>query len=71
MTELGTPFPSNSDQKQLKKQKINVKMPHMNKKTISERWKFGTNKNLGLEGTLNGLGKPFGKKIQSEKLKKQ
>ena len=30
-------------------------------KTTSQKWKFGSNKKLGLEGTLNGLGKPFRK----------
>ena len=51
-----------SDQKiRKKKQKINVKMPHVNKKTTSE-WKFNSNKKLGLEWAVNGLGKPFRKK---------
>ena len=44
-----------------KKQKINVKMPHVNKKTTSEKWKFNSNKKLGLEWAVNGLGKPFRK----------
>ena len=51
-----------SDQKKEKKQKINVKMPHVNKKTTSEKWKFNSNKKLGLEWAVNGLGKPFRKK---------
>ena len=52
-----------SDQKiRKKKQKINVKMPHVNKKTTSEKWKFNSNKKLGLEWAVNGLGKPFRKK---------
>ena len=33
ITELGKPFLKKSDQKKLKKQKTNVKMPHVNKKT--------------------------------------
>ena len=37
-------------------------MPHVNKKTTSEKWKFGSNKNLDLERTMNKLGKPFRKK---------
>ena len=45
-----------------KKQKINVKMPHVNKKTTSEKWKFNSNKKLGLEWAVIGLGKPFRKK---------
>ena len=52
-----------SDQKiRKKKQKINVKMPHVNKKTTSEKLKFNSNKKLGLEWAVNGLGKPFRKK---------
>ena len=46
MSELGKP--KKSDQKIKKKQKINVKMPHVNKKPQVKR-KFGSNKNLGLE----------------------
>ena len=48
--------------KKIKKQKINVKMPHANKKTTSEKWKFNSNKKLGPEWAVNGLGKPFRKK---------
>ena len=32
------------------------------KKTTSEKWKFNSNKKLGLEWAVNGLGKPFRKK---------
>ena len=56
-----------SDQKN-KKKKINVKMPHVNKKTTSEKWKFNSNIKLGLEWAVNGLGKPS-KKIQYKKSK--
>ena len=60
-----------SDQKiRKKKQKINVKMPHVNKKTTSEKGKFNSNKKLGIEWAVNGLGKPFRKKIRSKKSKK-
>ena len=45
-----------------KKQKINVKMTNVNKKTTTEKWKFNSNKKLGLEWAVNGLGKPFRKK---------
>ena len=38
-------------------------MPHVNKKTISEKWKFNSNKKLGLEWAVNGLGKPIRKKF--------
>ena len=44
------------------KQKIKVKMPHVNKKTTGEKWKINSNKKLGLEWAVNGLGKPFRKK---------
>ena len=37
-------------------------MPHVNKKTTSEKRKFNSNKKLGLEWAVNGLGKPFRKK---------
>ena len=37
-------------------------MPHVNKKTTSEKWKFNSNKKLGIEWAVNGLGKPFRKK---------
>ena len=30
-------------------------MPHLNKKTTSEKSKFGSHKPLGLEWTMNGL----------------
>ena len=39
-----------SDPKNRKKSVIiKVKLPHVNKKTTSEKWKFGSNKKLGLE----------------------
>ena len=63
MSELEKPFlKKNTDQKNLKKYKINVKMQHVNKKNTSEKWKFGSNKKLGLEWTINDLGKRFRKK---------
>ena len=37
-------------------------MPHVNKKTTSEKWKFNSNRKLGLQWAVNGLGKPFRKK---------
>ena len=45
-----------------KKHKINVKMLNVNKKTTSEKWKFNSNKELGLEWAVKGLEKPFRKK---------
>ena len=56
-----------SDQKN--KKKINAKMPHVNKKTTSEKWKFNSNKKRGLEWAVNGLGKPF-RKTPIQKLEK-
>ena len=45
MSELRKPLLKKSDQKnKKKKQKINVKMPHVNKKTTSEKLKFHSNK---------------------------
>ena len=34
-------------------------MLHVNKKTTGEKWKLGSKKKLGIERTMNGLGKPF------------
>ena len=62
MSELRKPFQKNQIKKIRKKQKINIKMLHVNKKTTSEKWKFNSNKKQGLEWAVNGLGKPFRKK---------
>ena len=45
-------------------------MPHVNKKTTSEKWKFHSNKKLGLEWAVNGLRKPFRKKSDPKNWKK-
>ena len=45
-------------------------MPHVNKKTSIENGKFNSNKKLGLEWTINGLGKPFRKKSDPKNRKK-
>ena len=46
-------------------------MPHVdNKQIISEEWKFGWNKQLGLQWTMNGMGKPFRKKNRIQKIGK-
>ena len=37
-------------------------MPHVNKKTTVEKLKFNSNKKLGLERAVHGLGKTFRKK---------
>ena len=46
-------------------------MPHVNKKTASEKWNFNSNKNLGLEWAVNELGKPFRKNPIQKIEKKQ
>ena len=71
MSELGNTFLKKSDKKTKKKQKINVKMLLGRTKTISEICKFDSNKKLGPELAVNGLGKLFRKKIRSKKSKKQ
>ena len=50
-----------------KKQKIIVKMPHEIKNHWREREIWFKQKKLGLEWTMNGLRKPFRKKIRSKK----
>ena len=44
-------------------------MPHVNKKATSEKWKFNSNKKLGLEWAVNGLGKLFRKKFDPKNRK--
>ena len=63
MSQLRKPF-----LKKIRSKRINVKRPHVNK-TTSEKRKFGSNKKLGPEWTMNVLGKPF-KKIRSKKHEK-
>ena len=55
-------FLKKSNKKTEKKQKINVKMPHVNKKPLARNWNLIQTKKLGLEWAVNGLGKPFRKK---------
>ena len=45
-------------------------MLQVNKKTTSEKGKFGSNKKLGLEKIMNGLGKKFRKKSNPKNRKK-
>ena len=42
-------------------------MPHVNKKTTSEKWKFGSNKKLGIEWTKVGLEKHLKNPIKNKK----
>ena len=39
--------------------KIKVKLPHVNKKTTSDKMKFDSNKKVGLEFTMKRSGKSF------------
>ena len=68
MSDLGNPFLKKADQKSKKKQKINVKIPHVNIKTTRNE-KLGSNKKLDLEWTMNWLGKPF-RKNSTQKIQK-
>ena len=47
----------NHIKKQEKKQKINVKMPHVNKKTISEKLNFNANKKIRPRMSCEWIGK--------------
>ena len=64
MSELGKPFPKN----QIKNKKINVKVPHVNKKPLARNGNSVQTKKLDLERTMSELGKLF-PKIRS-KMKK-
>ena len=59
-----------SDKKNKKKTENQCQNAALKQKTTSEKWKFNSNKTLGLEWTTNGLGKPFRKKIRSKKSEK-
>ena len=58
MSELGKPFLKKSDQKKTENECQNSAC---GRKTTSEKRKFGWNKKLGLEWTMNGLVKPLRK----------
>ena len=66
MSELGKPFLKN----QIRKTENQCQNAACEQKNISEKWKFGSNKKLGLERTMNGLGRPFRKKSDPKKRKK-
>ena len=53
-------FLKNQIQKTKKKQKIKVKVPRVNKKSLTRVW---FKQKPVLEKTMNGLGKPFRKKV--------
>ena len=52
-----------------KKSKNQCQNAACDQKTTSEKWKFNSNKKLGLEWAVNGLGKPFRKKYDPENRK--
>ena len=54
MIELRKPF---DEKNKIKKQKINVKMPHVNKKTNSENLKFNSNKKIRPRMSCEWIGK--------------
>ena len=60
MSELEKPFLKKNQIKKLKK-KIRYQNAACEQNTTSEKWKFGSQKKLGLEWAINGLGKPFRK----------
>ena len=45
-------------------------MPHVNKKSTSEKWKFNSNNKLGLQWAVNGFRKLFRKKYDPKNRKK-
>ena len=54
-----------------KKLKFNVKMPHVNKKPLARRKNSVQTKKLGLERTMNALGKQFKEKTLIQKIERQ
>ena len=68
MSEMGKPFLKKFWQKEQKKPENYCKNATCEQKTTSEKWKSGSKKQ-GLGLTMNGLGKPFRKKIRSKKSK--
>ena len=65
---MGAPFRKKSDKKNRNSKNQN-EVPICEPKTANEKWEFGSNKNLGREGTKNELRKPIRKKIRSNKSK--
>ena len=63
LSDLGKPFQKKSDQKIKKTEKQCQNAAYEQKTTTtSEKGKNWFKKKLGLESTMNGLAKPFGKK---------
>ena len=69
MSELEKLFKKNQIKKLKKKPENQCQNVAYQEKIISEKWKFGSYKSLEL--TMNGLRKPFRKKIGSKNSKKQ
>ena len=63
MSELGNPF-LKKNQYNLKKKQNQNQNAACEQKTASEKWKFDSNKKLGLEWTINSLGKRLKKLTQ-------
>ena len=59
MSELGKTFLNKSDQKFFYNNKINIKMPYLNKKPLARNGNLVETKKLGRECTMNGFGKLF------------
>ena len=66
---LRKPFLKKSDKKIGKKQKINVKMPHVNEKSTSEILKFNSNKKIRLRMSCEWIGKTILKKTDPKNRK--
>ena len=66
---IGKTISKKSDQKNFKKTENQCQNAACEQKT-SEKWK-GSNKKLGLELTMNGLGKPYRKRFDPKKPKKR
>ena len=58
---LEKPFRKKSDSKNRKNSKNQSEIAACEQKTTGAKWKFNSNKKLGLEWAVNGLGKPFRK----------
>ena len=70
MSELGAPLRKKSDRKIEKTVNIKVKFPYVNKKPLTRIGNLVQAKKLGLERTMNELGKPFRKKSDPRNKKK-
>ena len=67
MSELGKPFVKKNKIKKLKKKTKNQCQNAVCEKTTSGKLKLVSNEKIGLEQSMNGLGKQFKKTIQNLK----